>query len=98
MSGPAIVHILRRAFYIYGDKRYEQLAQLSVSHLYNVRKSAGYQNRLVHFTRTCAVCNPIAVRKPTRPNDRAGSLFKWGVIVVIGPMPQGNAELFSLLI
>jgi len=72
VCGPAIVHLLRRAFDVYGDKRYEQLAQLSVSHLYNLRKSALYQNRRVHFTRTRAVCNPIGIRKPPRPNGRAG--------------------------
>ena len=72
VCGPAIVHLLRRAFDVYGDTRYEQLAQLSVSHLYNLRKSTGYQERRVNFTKTRAVCNPIGVRKAPRPNGRAG--------------------------
>jgi hypothetical protein len=43
VCGPAIVHLLQRAYRDYGDPRYERLATLSVSHLYNLRKSAGYQ-------------------------------------------------------
>ncbi len=43
VCGPAIAHLLHRAYNVYGDKDYERLADLSVSHLYNLRKSAGYQ-------------------------------------------------------
>jgi len=72
VCGPAIVHLLRRAFEVYDDPRYERLAGLSVSHLYNLRKSTGYQRQRVSFTKTRAVCNPIGVRKAPRPNGRAG--------------------------
>ena len=72
VCGPAIVHLLHRAFHVYGDTQYERLSQLSVSHLYNLRKSTLYQARRAHFTKTRAVCNPIGVRKAPRPNGRAG--------------------------
>ena len=72
VCGPAIAHLLRRAYTVYGDKDYERLAGLSVSHLYNLRKSAGYQKLRLSFTKTHPVCNPIGVRKPPRPNGRAG--------------------------
>ncbi len=72
VCGPAVVHLLRRAWRVYGDPRYERLAGLSVSHLYNLRKSAGYQARRVSFTKTRPVCNPIGVRKAPRPHGRAG--------------------------
>lgn len=72
VCGPAIVHLLRRAYSVYGDPRYERLSKLSVSHLYNLRKSAGYQAQRAHLTKTRAVCNPIGVRKAPRPNGRAG--------------------------
>ena len=62
VCGPAVVHLLRRAWRVYGDPRYERLAGLSVSHLYNLRKSAGYQARRTHFTKTRPVCNPIGAR------------------------------------
>lgn len=70
--GPAIAHLLQRAFHAYGDPRYERLATLSVSHLYNLRKSAGYQAQRKHFTLTRPVCNAIGVRKAPAPEGRAG--------------------------
>ena len=72
VCGPAIVHLLHRAFVVYGDRRYERLSKLSVSHLYNLRKTRGYRVLRSHFTKTRAVCNPIGVRKAPRPNGRAG--------------------------
>jgi transposase InsO family protein len=72
VCGPAVVHLLRRAYTVYRDPRYERLAGLSVSHLYNLRKSAGYQTLRVSFTKTRPVCNPIGIRKAPRPNGRAG--------------------------
>ena len=72
VCGPAIAHLLKRAHGVYGDARYERLAGLSVSHLYNLRKSAGYQAQRVSFTKTRPVCNPIGVRKAPRPHGRAG--------------------------
>ena len=72
VCGPAIVHLLQRAFVVYGDPSYERLSKLSVSHLYNLRKSGGYRALRSHFTKTRTVCNPIGVRKAPRPNGRAG--------------------------
>ena len=72
VCGPAITHLLKRAFHDYGDARFERLAKLSSSHLYNLRKSAGYQRLRVSFTKTQAVCNSIGVRKAPSPNGRAG--------------------------
>lgn len=72
VCGPAIAHLLRRAYAVYGDARYERLGELSVSHLYNLRKSAGYQAQRVLFTKTRPTCNPIGVRKAPRANGRAG--------------------------
>ena len=72
VCGPAIAHLLQRAYSLYGDPRYVRLAGLSVSHLYNLRKSAGYQAQRRSFTKTRPVCNPIGVRKAPRPNGRAG--------------------------
>ena len=72
VCGPAIAHLLQRAYCVYDDERYERLATLSVSHLYNLRKSAGYQMLRTSFTKTHPVCNAIGVRKAPRPNGRAG--------------------------
>jgi hypothetical protein len=85
VCGPAVVHLLRRAYTVYRDPRYERLAGLSVSHLYNLRKSAGYQTLRVSFTKTRPVCNPIGIRKAPRPNGRAG----W---VRIDSVQQGDLD------
>lgn len=72
VCGAAIAHLLQRAYAVYGDQRYERLADLSVSHLYNLRERADYQAQRVRFTKTRSVCNPIGVRKAPRPAGRAG--------------------------
>ena len=72
VCGPAITHLLKRAFHTFGDVRYERLAKLSSSHLYNLRKSIGYKDLRVSFTKTHPVCNSIGVRKAPCPNGRAG--------------------------
>lgn len=72
VCGPAIAHLLRRAYNVYGLSQYERLAQLSVSHLYNLRKSAPYQAQRTSFTKTRPVVNSIGIRKAPRPDGRAG--------------------------
>lgn len=72
VCGPAIAHLLRRAFHEYSDPRYERLADLSPSHLYNLRKSSGYQAQRASFTKTQSSGNSIGVRRAPRPNGRAG--------------------------
>lgn len=72
VCGPAIIHLLKRAFNAYGDARYERLSGLSSSHLYNLRKSSGYQYLRVSFTKTHPVRNCIGVRKAPSPQGRAG--------------------------
>ena len=72
VCGPEVAHLLQRAHTVYGDPRYERLADLSVSHLYNLRKRADHQARRVSFNKTRAVCNPIGLRKAPSPNGHAG--------------------------
>jgi hypothetical protein len=71
MSGLAITHVLKRA-HQQGDSRFERLAHLSVSHLYNLRKSTGYQNRRMRFVATRATCNPIGIRRAPKADGSAG--------------------------
>jgi len=70
--GPAVVHLLRRAWQVFGDARYERLSGLSVSHLYNLRRSTGYQAQRTTFVGTRPVCNRIGVRQAPAPEGRAG--------------------------
>lgn len=72
VCGPAIACLLQRAYRDYGDARYERLARLSVSHLYNLRKSSGYRALRTVFAKTHPVCNLIGLRKAPAPAGRAG--------------------------
>jgi transposase InsO family protein len=70
--GPAIAHLLRRAYTTHGDARYERLAGLSVSHLYNLRHSAIYKAQRIHLSPTRSINNRIGQRKAPAPEGRVG--------------------------
>ena len=50
LSGPATKKIMERAFLVFGDPRFERLAGISISHLYNLRGSKPYQTKRRHWT------------------------------------------------
>jgi len=72
LSGPATVHLLQRAYALYGDARYQRLAGLSVSHLYNLRAQTGYQAKRGVWTKTKGVSVAIGQRRAPAPEGRAG--------------------------
>jgi len=73
LSGPATACVLRRQFTRYGDARYRRLATLSVGHLYNLRRSAGYRAERVLLTKTRpAHAVTIGVRRAPVPDGRPG--------------------------
>jgi len=72
LSGPAMKYLMQRAYRIYGDVRYERLATLSVAHLYNLRKQAGYQAIRQHWTKTRGHAIPIAERRAPTQDSRPG--------------------------
>jgi hypothetical protein len=72
LSSPATKVLLQRAFTLFGDARFARLAQISASHLYNLRASEPYRKlRLVwHGTRPSPVA--IGVRKAPAPQGIPG--------------------------
>jgi transposase InsO family protein len=72
LSGPATKKIMQRAFDIFGDRRYERLATISVAHLYNLRQREGYQQQRRHFSKTKRLGVPIGERRAPAPEGRAG--------------------------
>lgn len=72
LSGPATVHLMRRAWERYGDARYERLAAISVGHLYNLRKERGYLARRQVFAKTRPTGIAIGVRRAPTPDGRPG--------------------------
>ena len=88
LSGPATKQLMQRAYAVYGDTRYQRLAGLSVSHLYNLRAQAGYQAKRVHWTKTKAQAIPIAQRRAPAPEGRAG-------FIRIDSVHQGDQDGFT---
>lgn len=74
LSGPATKRILQRECEQFGKQEYARLAQISVAHLYNLRRSLRYRRHAGVFERTRP--NPVLIgerRKPD-PQNRPGYL------------------------
>jgi transposase InsO family protein len=74
LSGPATRRILQRAYEQFGDPRYQRLAGISVSHLYNLRASARYRNQVAVFEPTRPAAIAIGERRRPDPQGRPGFL------------------------
>lgn len=73
LSGPATACVLRRQRDVFGDARFERLGSISVAHLYNLRKEAGYRAQRVVLTKTRGdKAAAIGVRKAPAPQGRPG--------------------------
>lgn len=74
LSGPATQKLLQRACYDFGEQRYARLAQLSVAHLYRLRRSRTYRQRRVAYQPTRPTAVSIGERRRPRPEGRPGYL------------------------
>ena len=74
LSGPAIRHLLARAHQVYGQAGYARLAGISVSHIYNLRRSAAYRKLRVHVQHTQARKVSIGERRLPDPKGMPGFL------------------------
>jgi transposase InsO family protein len=72
LSGPATKHLLHRAFHVFEDERFELLAGISCSHLYNLRASTAYQRVRVKWDKTRPVVSTIGLRAAPRHDGRPG--------------------------
>jgi len=74
LSGPATRRILEREHQLYKQPQYARLATISVAHLYNLRKSQGYRERLLNYTRTRPTAVVIGERRKPQPQGQPGFL------------------------
>ena len=74
LSGLATKKLMERAYLVFADARYKRLATISVGHLYNLRKQAGYQRHRRTWTKTRPVTIAIGERRAPAPNNRPGYL------------------------
>jgi transposase InsO family protein len=72
VSGPATKKLMERACHLFGDARFERLAGISVSHLYNLRGGNQYQRTRRHWTKTRPTGVPIGQRRAPQPNGLPG--------------------------
>jgi hypothetical protein len=75
LSGQAAKKLSERAYQIYGQVEYENLSTISVSHLYNLRKSFIYRNvRRRCIKKTQPVVRKIGERRKPDPRGKPGYL------------------------
>jgi hypothetical protein len=85
LSGPAIRRILQREYAVYHKPEFERLAGLSVSHLYNLRRSVSYRRRRVRVQTTRGAAVSIAERRKPDPQGQPGYLR-------VDTVHQGNQD------
>jgi transposase InsO family protein len=74
LSGPATRKLAERAFKVFGEAAFENLAGISVAHLYNLRASAGYKRQRGPIEPTRSTSIAIAERRCPRPDGEPGYL------------------------
>ena len=74
LSGLATKRILEREFRVFGKPEFQRLAAISVSHLYNLRRSAAYRKRAARYQPTRPTPVSIGERRRPEPNGRPGYL------------------------
>ena len=73
-TGAAVKKTLADMYAVYGDVRFQRLAKISVSHLYNLRGSRMYESRSLTYTKTQATNRAIGIRKKPQPYGKPGYL------------------------
>lgn len=74
LSGPATKKLAERAFRVFGETAFENLAGISVAHLYNLRASAGYRRQRGPIEPTRSTQVAIGERRRPRPDGEPGYL------------------------
>ena len=70
--GQAIKKLCERAYGVFGEQKYKRLSTISISHLYNLRKSKTYSKTRTHFEKTRPKKSNIGERRKPHPNGKPG--------------------------
>ena len=73
-NGRALSEMCKSMYHDYNDLRFENLARISVSHLYNLKKTRVYESKSLHYTKTNPVQRDIGERRKPSPNGIPGYL------------------------
>jgi transposase InsO family protein len=74
LSGPATQRILKREYTEFGNRKFARLAEISVAHLYNLRRGAAYRKLAGVFESTRPSGVSIAERRRPEPHGQPGYL------------------------
>lgn len=74
LSGPATIKIFQREFEKFNNNVYANLKNISVSHLYRLRGTDRYREKVKIFTKTNPTKVPIGERQRPEPNGQPGYL------------------------
>lgn len=72
LSGAATKKLFERGYIIYKDLSYERLSNISIAHIYNLRKSFLYKDKRQVFTKTNPRNVAIGERRKPTPNGQPG--------------------------
>ncbi|MCF6345502.1 MAG: transposase family protein [Thiomicrorhabdus sp.] len=70
--GHAVKKLCERAYDTFNEKEFERLSNISVSHIYNLRKSKTYTRVLKHFEKTKPKASNIGIRRKPEPEGKPG--------------------------
>jgi len=72
LSGPATKKIMEREYGVYGHAEFRNISQISIAHLYNLRRSNTYRGMTRRFTRTRPTVSKIGERAKPDPKGQPG--------------------------
>ena len=71
-NGKALQRICQEMYTVYGDIRFIRLKDISVAHLYRLKKKEVFKTHARHFTKTKKTTVPIGERTKPLPNGKPG--------------------------
>lgn len=74
LSAPATKEILIREYKVFGKNQYERIKHISLSHIYNLRKTDKYKESTTTFEKTNPVDRDIGERRKPHPGGKPGFL------------------------
>ena len=72
LSGPATKKIMEREYEVYGHLEFGNISRISVSHLYNLRRSNTYRGMTRRFSKTRPIVSRIGERAKPDPKGQPG--------------------------
>lgn len=71
-NGCALKAMCKSMYLDFSDLRFEKLSKISVSHLYNLKKTNAYEHKSLFYTKTNPVQRDIGIRKKPEPYGKPG--------------------------